>query len=144
MAENRSYIKTKGPTTDTEEDVEDYMEERVDEPSSEEFTMGLIPQGPASARIVKWQIIKTGKRRAYQIIREDNSDVVYVNFPGLLNDLTRDDLQELYRLMMLKYGNERPEEEFERVLWGDLKTMFDPPSEDDDIWKLPHQQQIIN
>ena len=45
-----------------EEDVEAYMEERVDEPSSEEFTMGSIPQGPAPARIVKWQIIKTGKR----------------------------------------------------------------------------------
>ena len=65
---------------------------------------------------MKWQIIKTGKRGAYQIIREDNTNVVYVNFPGLLNDLTRDDLQELYRLMMVKYGNERPEEEFERVL----------------------------
>ncbi|GKC17052.1 hypothetical protein Tco_1013834 [Tanacetum coccineum] len=125
-------------------DVEAYMEERVDEPSSEEFPMGSIPQGPAPAKIVKWQIIKTGKRGAYQIIREDNTDVVYVNFQGLLNDLTRDDLKELYRLMMLKYGDNRPEEEFERVLWGDLKTMFDPPSEEDAIWKLPHQQQILN
>ncbi|GKA69320.1 putative ribonuclease H-like domain-containing protein [Tanacetum coccineum] len=71
--------------------------------------------GPAPAKIVKWQIIKTGKRGAYQIIREDNTDVVYVNFQGLLNDLTRDDLKELYRLMMLKYGDNRPEEEFERV-----------------------------
>ncbi|GKC02982.1 hypothetical protein Tco_0994592 [Tanacetum coccineum] len=126
------------------EDVEAYMEERVDEPSSEEFLMGSIPQGPAPAKIVKWQIIKTGKRGAYQIIREDNTYVVYVNFQGLLNDLTRDDLKELYRLMMLKYGDNRPEEEFERVLWGDLKTMFDPPSEEDAIWKLPHQQQILN
>ncbi|GKD52496.1 hypothetical protein Tco_1281472, partial [Tanacetum coccineum] len=99
-----------------EEDVEAYMKERVDEPSSEEFPIGSIPQGPAPAKIVKWQIIKTGKRGAYQIIREDNTDVVYVNFQGLLNDLTRDDLKELYRLMMLKYGDNRPEEEFERLL----------------------------
>ncbi|GKC87581.1 hypothetical protein Tco_1148230 [Tanacetum coccineum] len=102
----------------TEEDVEAYMEERVDEPSSEEFPISSIPQGPTPAKIVKWQIIKTGKRGAYQIIREDNTYVVYVNFQGLLNDLTRDDLKELYRLMMLKYGDNRPEEEFERVLWG--------------------------
>ncbi|GKE92880.1 hypothetical protein Tco_1573975, partial [Tanacetum coccineum] len=27
---------------------------------------------------------------------------------------------------------------------GDLKTMFGPPSEEDVIWKLPHQQQILN
>ncbi|GJR42989.1 putative ribonuclease H-like domain-containing protein [Tanacetum coccineum] len=136
--------KPESAKSGTEEDVEAYMEERVDEPSSEEFPMSSIPQGPAPAKIVKWQIIKTGKRGAYQIIREDNTDVVYVNFPGLLNDLTRDDLKELYRLMMLKYGDNRPEEEFERVLWGDLKTMFDPPSEEDAIWKLPHQQQILN
>ncbi|GKB88843.1 hypothetical protein Tco_0961115 [Tanacetum coccineum] len=46
---------------------------------------------------------------------------------------------------VLAYGiGIRPEEEFERVLWGDLKTMFDPPSEEDAIWKLPHQQQILN
>ncbi|GJR83032.1 hypothetical protein Tco_0153817 [Tanacetum coccineum] len=100
----------------TKEDVEAYMEERVDEPSSEEFSMSSIPQGPALAKIVKWKIIKTGKRGAYQIIREDNTDVVYVNFPGLLNDLTRDDLKELYSLMMLKYGDNRPEEYFERIL----------------------------
>ncbi|GJU24871.1 putative ribonuclease H-like domain-containing protein [Tanacetum coccineum] len=136
--------KPESAKSGTEEDVEAYMEERVDEPSSEEFPMSSIPQGPAPAKIVKWQIIKTGKRGAYQIIREDNTDVVYVNFQGLLNDLTRDDLKELYRLMMLKYGDNRPEEEFERVLWGDLKTMFDPPSEEDAIWKLPHQQQILN
>ncbi|GKB74172.1 hypothetical protein Tco_0935584 [Tanacetum coccineum] len=69
---------------------------------------------------------------------------VCIHGGSLLNDLTRDDLKELYRLMMLKYGDNRPEEEFERVLWGDLKTMFDPPSEEDAIWKLPHQQQILN
>ncbi|GJV45591.1 hypothetical protein Tco_1430127 [Tanacetum coccineum] len=106
--------KPESAKSGTEEDVEAYMEERVDEPSSEEFLMGSISQGPAPAKIVKWQIIKTGKRGAYQIIREDNTDVVYVNFKGLLNDLTRDDLKKLYRLMMLKYGDNRPEEEFER------------------------------
>ncbi|GJV34420.1 hypothetical protein Tco_1394820 [Tanacetum coccineum] len=134
--------KPESAKSGTEEDVEAYMEERVDEPSSEEFPMSSIPQGPAPAKIVKWQIIKTGKRGAYQIIREDNTDVVYVNFPGLLNDLTRDDLKELYRLMMLKYGDNRPEEEYERVLWGDLKTMFDPPSTEDAVWSLAHQQKL--
>ncbi|GJS04500.1 hypothetical protein Tco_0321008 [Tanacetum coccineum] len=80
----------------------------------------------------------------YQIIREDHTDVVYVNFPGLLNDLTRDDLKELYRLMMLKYGDSRPKEEYERVLWGDLKTMFDPPSIEDAVWSLTHQQKVLS
>ncbi|GJW89632.1 putative ribonuclease H-like domain-containing protein [Tanacetum coccineum] len=109
--------KPESAKSDIEEDVEAYMEERVEEPSLEEFPMGSIPQGPAPARIVKWQIIKTGKK---------------------------DDLKELYRLMMLKYGNSKPEEEYERVLWGDLKTMFDPPSVEDAIWSLTHQQKVLS
>ncbi|GKD98007.1 hypothetical protein Tco_1381904, partial [Tanacetum coccineum] len=36
------------------------------------------------------------------------------------------------------------EEMYDRVLWGDLKTMFDPPLSDDAIWSLPLQQKIIN
>ncbi|GJX15435.1 hypothetical protein Tco_0216267 [Tanacetum coccineum] len=36
-----------------------------------------------------------------------------------------------------KYGKNRPEEMYDRVLWGDLKTMFDPPLSDDAIWSLP-------
>ncbi|GJQ93028.1 hypothetical protein Tco_0004167 [Tanacetum coccineum] len=116
VTKDESKNKSESARSDTEEDVETYMDERVDEPSSEEFQMGSIPQGSTPAKIVKWQILKTGKKGAYQIIREDHTDVVYVNFPSLLNDLTRDDLKELYRLMMLKYGDSRPEEEYERVL----------------------------
>ncbi|GJS30862.1 hypothetical protein Tco_0491482 [Tanacetum coccineum] len=143
VTKNESKNKSESARSDTKEDVEAYMDERVDEPSLEEFQMGSIPQGSAPpAKIVKWQILKTGKKGAYQIIREDHTDVVYVNFPGLLNDLTRDDLKELYRLMMLKYGDSRPKEEYERVLWGDLKTMFDPPSINDVVWSLTHQQKV--
>ncbi|GJU30840.1 hypothetical protein Tco_1174429 [Tanacetum coccineum] len=43
--------KLESTKSGTEEDVEAYMEERVDEPSSEEFPMSSIPQGPAPAKI---------------------------------------------------------------------------------------------
>ncbi|GKD29321.1 hypothetical protein Tco_1240099 [Tanacetum coccineum] len=97
-----SVNKSESARSDTEEDVEAYMDERVDEPSSEEFQMGSIPQGSAPAKIVKWQILKTGKKGAYQIIREDHTDV------------------------------------------GDLKTMFDPPSIEDAVWSLTHQQKVLS
>ncbi|GKD93341.1 hypothetical protein Tco_1373178, partial [Tanacetum coccineum] len=42
--------KLESAKSGTEEDVEAYMKERVDEPSSEEFPMSLIPQGPAPAK----------------------------------------------------------------------------------------------
>ncbi|GJR57475.1 hypothetical protein Tco_1499637 [Tanacetum coccineum] len=51
---------------------------------------------------------------------------------------------ELYRLVIKKYGANRPEEMYEKVLWGDLKTMFDPPLSDDAIWSFPLKQKMIN
>ncbi|GJU46989.1 putative ribonuclease H-like domain-containing protein [Tanacetum coccineum] len=46
---------------------------------------------------------------------------------------------KFYRLVMKKYGKNRPEEMYDSVLWGDLKTMYDPPLSEDAIWSLPHQ-----
>ncbi|GJR05296.1 hypothetical protein Tco_0528280 [Tanacetum coccineum] len=57
-AEAKGYIIKKGlqkkpesAKSGTEEDVEAYIEERVDEPSSKEFPISSIPQGPAPAKI---------------------------------------------------------------------------------------------
>ncbi|GJR23047.1 hypothetical protein Tco_0971574 [Tanacetum coccineum] len=62
-----------------------------------------------------------------QFIREDGTYITYINFGAMLKSISRDDLTELYRLVMQKYGTNGPEDEYERVFWGDLKTMFDPP-----------------
>ncbi|GJY91886.1 putative ribonuclease H-like domain-containing protein [Tanacetum coccineum] len=43
-----------------------------------------------------------------------------------------------------KYGINRPEEIYDRVIWVNLKTMFDPPLSDDAIWSLPLQQKMVN
>ncbi|GJV68588.1 retrovirus-related pol polyprotein from transposon TNT 1-94 [Tanacetum coccineum] len=64
--------------------------------------------------------------------------------PTILKDFSRDDLTELYRLVIKKYVVNRPKEIYDKVLWGDLKTMFDPPLSDDAIWSLPLQQKMIN
>ncbi|GKE68336.1 hypothetical protein Tco_1526408, partial [Tanacetum coccineum] len=78
------------------------------------------------------------------IIRANGADTVYMSFRAMLKDFTGEDLIELYRLVMKKYGTNRPEDAHERVLWSNLKTMFDPPLEEDAIWSLPLQQKIIS
>ncbi|GJV78341.1 putative ribonuclease H-like domain-containing protein [Tanacetum coccineum] len=89
-------------------------------------------------------ISQSSQKAAYQIIRRDGSDKIYMSFGAILKDFSRDDLIELYGLVIKKYGANRPKEMYDRVLWGDLKTMFDPPLSDDAIWSLPLQQKIIN
>ncbi|GJY60376.1 putative ribonuclease H-like domain-containing protein [Tanacetum coccineum] len=51
---------------------------------------------------------------AYQIVREDGTDVVYINFGAMLKVISRDDLTELYRIVMNRYGMDGPEDELEK------------------------------
>ncbi|GJR51980.1 hypothetical protein Tco_1402501 [Tanacetum coccineum] len=76
------------------------------------------------------------------IIRANGADTVYMSFGAMIKDFTREDLIELYRLVMQKYGTNRPEDAYDRVLWSDLRTMFDPPLIEDAIWSLPLQQKM--
>ncbi|GKE05351.1 hypothetical protein Tco_1397369, partial [Tanacetum coccineum] len=46
-------------------------------------------------------------------------------------------------LVMQKYGTNRPEDAYDRILWSDLRTMFDPPLNEDSIWSLPLHQKMI-
>nr|GEW92652.1 putative ribonuclease H-like domain-containing protein [Tanacetum cinerariifolium] len=47
----------------------------------------------------------------------------------MLQHIDREDLETLWKLIKAKYGNKRPEEGYEKVLWGDLKVMFEPDIE---------------
>ncbi|GJY47492.1 hypothetical protein Tco_0436555 [Tanacetum coccineum] len=52
----------------------------------------------------------------------------------ILQNIDREDLETLWKLVKSKHGNTRPKEAHERVLWGDLKVMFEPDIESD-VWR---------
>ncbi|GJT64259.1 hypothetical protein Tco_1015739 [Tanacetum coccineum] len=106
--------------SDTEEKVETDKEESVK-------AMNPTPLDTKSNIVANWKIFQQGERSIYQIIRANGADTVYMSFGAMLKDFTREDLIELYRLVMQKYGTNRPEDAYDRVLWSDLRTMFDPP-----------------
>ncbi|GKE06810.1 hypothetical protein Tco_1398828 [Tanacetum coccineum] len=129
------------------------LEESITEPviaKKEEIEKSVkkrdaIPNAIKPPSIIEWKIIpQSGLKAVYQIIRRDGSDKIYMSFGAILKDFSRDDLTELYRLVIKKYEAIRPEEMYDRVLWGDLKTMFDLPLSDDAIWSLSLQQKMIN
>ncbi|GKD06380.1 hypothetical protein Tco_1181354, partial [Tanacetum coccineum] len=51
-----------------------------------------------------------------------------VTKPPIIN-IDREDLETLWKLIKAKYRDTRPEEAYERVLWADLKVMFEPDVE---------------
>ncbi|GJV10544.1 putative ribonuclease H-like domain-containing protein [Tanacetum coccineum] len=105
--------------------------------------MNPTPLATKYVSVVNWKIFQQGQRSIYQIMRANGADTFYMSFRAMVKDFTRDNLIELYRLVMQKYGTNRPEDAYDRVLWSDLKTMFDPPLNEDAIWSLPLQQKMI-
>ncbi|GJV55834.1 hypothetical protein Tco_1456839 [Tanacetum coccineum] len=49
----------------------------------------------------------------------------------------------LYKLVKAKYGSTRLVEDMNLLLWGDLKTMFEPHVEDE-IWKLQQRYKVLS
>ncbi|GJZ05587.1 reverse transcriptase domain-containing protein [Tanacetum coccineum] len=58
--------------------------------------------------------------------------------------ISRDDLTELYRIVMNRYRMDGPEDELEKVFWKYLKNMFEEPLSTDPIWSELGQQRIIS
>ena len=78
--------------------------------------MGVIPLATKAPSVVNWKIFKERQRSVYQIIRTNSTSNIYMSFGAMLKEFTRDDLTDLYRLVMKKYGANRQEEIYDRVL----------------------------
>ncbi|GJY89182.1 hypothetical protein Tco_0503810 [Tanacetum coccineum] len=89
----------------------------------EEVTIDSIPMATKPPSIIDYKIHKR-KKTYYQIIRTDGSSKMYLVFSHMLKSFDREDLETLWKLVKAKHGSTRPEEGYERLLWGDLKTMF--------------------
>ncbi|GKD07592.1 hypothetical protein Tco_1187277 [Tanacetum coccineum] len=98
----------------------------------EEIAIDAIPLENKPSSIVDYKIHKEGKKTYYQIIRADGSSKMYLVFSYMLKSFDRKDLETLLKLVKAKHGSTRPEAGYERVLWDDLKTMFDLDVEDQD------------
>ncbi|GJW06588.1 putative ribonuclease H-like domain-containing protein [Tanacetum coccineum] len=114
----RKGISVDKTAQDETEEKEAYMKEKVTDPSSgSDIGIDVIPTATKPPSIVNWKIIpQPGQKAIYQIIRKDGSDKIYTSFGAILQYFLRDDLTELYRLMIEKYGANRPEEMYDRVL----------------------------
>nr|GEW97817.1 hypothetical protein [Tanacetum cinerariifolium] len=95
-----------------------------------------------SPKIVDWKIYKEGKKSYYQIIRADRKTKMYMVFSKMLESYNREDLEDLYKLEIAKFKSIKPVEDLDLLLWGDLKTMFEPHVEDT-IWKKQQGYKVL-
>ncbi|GJV27778.1 hypothetical protein Tco_1384226 [Tanacetum coccineum] len=79
--------------------------------------------------IVDWKIhILNENMMYYQIIRVDGSSNNYKIFSEMLDDFDRQDVIDLHRLVNERYETTSTEG-YDLLLWGDLKTLFEPGCE---------------
>ncbi|GJT39288.1 hypothetical protein Tco_0939153 [Tanacetum coccineum] len=109
----------------------------------EEVSIDAIPLATKPASIVDWKIHKEGKKSYYQIIRADGSSKMYLVFSHMLKSFNSEDLETLYKLVKAKYGSTRPVVDLDLVLYGDLKTMFEPHVEDN-VWKNQSDYRVLD
>ncbi|GJX56522.1 hypothetical protein Tco_0286419 [Tanacetum coccineum] len=110
--------------------------------TEEDVAIDAIPLATKPAPIVNFQIHRKGRNGYYEIMRADGSAKTYLLFSQLLKEFDREDLENLWKLVKAKHGNTRPEEGYERVLWGDLKTMFEHHIEDL-IWRNLQGKKVL-
>ncbi|GJU04978.1 hypothetical protein Tco_1121408 [Tanacetum coccineum] len=107
----------------------------------EEVAIDAVPLASKPPTIIDWKIHKEGKKSYYQIIRADGKSQMYKVFSQMLKSFSREDLEDLYKLVKAKYGLTRlvgdldlirtePVNYMDNFLLLNLKTMFEHHVED--------------
>ncbi|GJU72737.1 hypothetical protein Tco_1264142 [Tanacetum coccineum] len=93
--------------------------------------------------IVDWKThILTENFMYYQITKADRSSKNYKIFSEMIDDFDRQDVMDLHRLVKERYVTTSPEV-YDLMLWGDLKTLFEP-DEEDEVWRNQHGYNLIS
>ncbi|GKC43479.1 hypothetical protein Tco_1061201 [Tanacetum coccineum] len=81
----------------------------------------------------KQKITRVARKIYYHITKVDESTHVYIKFEDLLKMFDREDLEVLYIIVKDMFKSTKPVGN-NRVLWGNLMTMFEPGA-CDEIWR---------
>ncbi|GKB12703.1 hypothetical protein Tco_0846626 [Tanacetum coccineum] len=111
---------------EVEEDDEAELKKHLVIVKDDEIAIDAIPLATKPPVIVEYKLLKEGIMVHYQLIRADGSSKRYSSMIRMLQDIDREDLETLWKLVKTKHGDTRPEDEHERVLLGDFKVMFEP------------------
>ncbi|GJR19048.1 hypothetical protein Tco_0967575 [Tanacetum coccineum] len=143
----RKQMARKGMNTNVDEndsEDSDKVDEQEETNTGTETPINPVPVAMKTPSVATYKIIKQGEKGVYQIVREDGTDIVYINFGAMLKSISRDDLTELYRIVMNRYGLDGPEDKLEKGFWKCLRIMFEEPLSTDSIWSELGQQKIIS
>ncbi|GJY11648.1 hypothetical protein Tco_0380957 [Tanacetum coccineum] len=92
------------------------MKMHIEIVKDDKVAIDAIPLATKPLMIVEYKIVKEEKFGYFQLIRADGSSKRYLSMIKMLQNIDREDLETLWKLVKAKHGNTRPEEDYERVL----------------------------
>ncbi|GJX20263.1 hypothetical protein Tco_0222940 [Tanacetum coccineum] len=119
---------------EVEEDDEAKLKKHLVIVKDDEIAIDAIPLATKPPMIIEYKLLKEGIMVHFQLIRTDGSSKRYSLIIMMLQDIDREDLETLWKLVKTKHGDIRPEDEHEIVLLGDLKVMFEPDIRSE-VWR---------
>ncbi|GKA23625.1 hypothetical protein Tco_0709658 [Tanacetum coccineum] len=124
---------------DDQEEAE--MKRHIKIVKDDEVAIDAIPLATKPLVIVDYKIDKDGRMGYFKLIRADGSSKRYSSMIKKLQGIDREDLETIWKLVKAKHENTRPEDDYERVLWGDLKVLFEPDIKSD-VWRSLQEYKV--
>ncbi|GJT21562.1 hypothetical protein Tco_0891499 [Tanacetum coccineum] len=131
----KQKVEEEKESEEVDEDNEVELKKLLVIKNDEDIAIDTIPLATKLPVIIDYKLHKEGMLVHYQLIRANGSSKRYSSMIRMSQGIDREDLEALWRIVKAKYGDTRPENEFERVLYGDLKVMFEPDIKSD-IWRM--------
>ncbi|GJW32731.1 putative ribonuclease H-like domain-containing protein [Tanacetum coccineum] len=84
----------------------------------EEIAIDAIPLATKPPMIIEYKIVKEGQKGFYNLIRAYGSSKRYSSMIKMLQNIDREDLKTLWKLVKAKHGNTRPERMIMKECFG--------------------------
>ncbi|GJR82146.1 hypothetical protein Tco_0152931 [Tanacetum coccineum] len=120
----KQKVEEEKESEEVEEDDEVELKKLLVIKKDEDIAIDAIPLATKLPVIIDYKLHKEGLLVHYELIRADGSSKRYSSMIRMLQGIDREDLEALWRIVKAKYGDTRPKNEFERVLYGDLKDVL--------------------
>nr|GEY21578.1 hypothetical protein [Tanacetum cinerariifolium] len=85
--------------------------------------------------VVDYQVILVNNKPRYKIIKADDTHQLYASFITMLKKFDREDLETLWRIVKERFSTSKPNNFSDEYLLTALKTMFERPDGQDNVWR---------
>nr|GEV43098.1 hypothetical protein [Tanacetum cinerariifolium] len=141
--EASKVIKRKSKTSEEKAAKKQKLDEEVEElkthlqivPNDEDDVYTEATPLALKVPIVDYQIHTDHNKPYYKIKKADGTHQLFLSFISLLRSFDREDLEMLWKIVQERFASSKPKNFSDDFLLNTLKTMFEKPNVEAQVWK---------